>query len=658
MQADNSKICVHVGFNKVLTTVFFSTMRRTGLAITAVLCTTGKWNFNLKYFKDVCNIPRHARCMVHWWIYLGRQRACSWVQLGGTRFTAHMKAETMHSIENFNYKKKEMFLPAVVCYQGYRSLRRMIGAGRKKREARKTTCKHLGDDLREATPAPEPLKSCLKTPDSVPRNLRVRFEGVKSAWVPPSVRRKREEQSRLAKEKWQGPNSPSPDAIIIAGDVLPSDSSKENLVVDIQGTTEPEGIRAVVTQSPSDILSQVETLERTDSILSAVSIEPLIVSMDPKEGILDVFSAAASHSCQMTKPGSEPTALCAPCSCKDLAKSAHAACRGSPHDSEATSKLDCSTYVDTVPSDVKGQGEQAVGLKQERLTSKDLLGASGVPPASLSPVVISSESQIKKCEKTETAQSSKAGPQQEDAPTLKTKFRLRITKDKADIFPKDGDAALVTAKKSDDVTGKNNVAIDSDVPSAFPCPIVVSSEDQIKTCEKIKTTEQSSKAGPRLKTKFPLRICREITKPANPPTVASGIVKSRRATWEEKGKWPADAWREKDPSLLTEAEKKMRDEEIAEEAAERSYEARAVAYWKSKAPVYPNNPAGTSKSHGMQKVSVVPPTGASEPLGDFPSLQSVHFVNKYSGTVASELVASQEQVEEQRKRWAELTGKQ
>jgi hypothetical protein len=179
----------------------------------------------------------------------------------------------------------------------------------------------------------------------------------------------------------------------------------------------------------------------------------------------------------------------------------------------------------------------------------------------------------------------------------------------------------------------------------------------MKKCEKIETA-QGSKTGPQLKTKFSLKICREIPKPTNPPTVAPGSAKSRRATWEEKGKWPADAWREKDPSHLTEAEKKVRDEEIAEEAAERSYEARAVAYWKSKAPVYPNNPAGTSKSHGMQKNSVMQPTATLEPLGDFPSLQSVHFVNRYCGTVASELVASQEQVEEQKKRWAELTGRQ
>lgn len=162
----------------------------------------------------------------------------------------------------------------------------------------------------------------------------------------------------------------------------------------------------------------------------------------------------------------------------------------------------------------------------------------------------------------------------------------------------------------------------------------------------------------RLRTMFPLRICREIPKPANPPTVESESAKGRRATWEEKGKWPAEAWREKDPSLLTEPEKKLRDEEIAEEAAERSYEARAVAYWKSKAPVYPNNPAGTSKSHGMHKVSAMQPNTASEPLGDFPSLQSVHFVNGYSRKVSSEFVASQEQVEEQKRRWAEFTGRQ
>ena len=221
------------------------------------------------------------------------------------------------------------------------------------------------------------------------------------------------------------------------------------------------------------------------------------------------------------------------------------------------------------------------------------------------------------------------------------------------------------ATKSEQAIKQDHLAAGSVLP-ASQCPLVVSPEEkkeQLRLWEEIKAAH-SAKAppqqedAPKLKTKFPLRICREIPKPANPPVVASDSAEGRRATWEEKGKWPADAWREKDPSLLTEAEKKMRDEEIAEETAEKAYQARAVAYWKSKAPVYPNNPAGTSKSHGMHKVSAVQPNTDPESLGDFPSLQSVYWVNKYSGMAASELVASQEQVEEQKRRWAELTGRQ
>jgi len=464
-----------------------------------------------------------------------------------------------------------------VGYQGFRRLRRIIGAGKKKREERKALKLRLGNEWQEDSPAAKPLKSCLKTPESVPRNLRVRFEGVKSAWVPPSVRRKREEQSRLAKETWQATNSPSPSAILAGGDSSSSDSCKDRIFANIPGSEEMEGahncgIPPGVTESAFDISCQDESLERTDSILSAVSIEPLIVSMDQKEELKDVSCPATGESYPAPKSGHEGASS----AIKSLAGCEVDAHQTSASESESSCKLLSSPDTENVPTESKSEGEQALApIKQ------DHLAAGSVLPASQCPLVVSPEEkkeQLRLWEEIKAAHSAKAPPQQEDAPKLKTKF--------------------------------------------------------------------------------PLRICREIPKPANPPVVASDSAEGRRATWEEKGKWPADAWREKDPSLLTEAEKKMRDEEIAEETAEKAYQARAVAYWKSKAPVYPNNPAGTSKSHGMHKVSAVQPNTDPESLGDFPSLQSVYWVNKYSGMAASELVASQEQVEEQKRRWAELTGRQ
>eukprot|EP00890_Picochlorum_soloecismus_P004339 jgi/Picsp_1/4906/NSC_02270-R1_---NA--- len=486
-------------------------------------------------------------------------------------------------------RKTGLAIAAIVCttvvgYQGFRRLRLMIGAGRKKREERKTRIQRLADDRQKASPAPKPTKSCLKTPESVPRNVRVRFEGVKCPWVPPSVRRKREEQSRLAKEKWQGPNSPSPSTFLVKGLNTTSNSHKDLVFEDTQGSEELEGvqtfgIRTAVTQSPSDIVCQDESLERTDSVLSAVSIEPLVILKHQKEESVDVSCATVGESLHMPISGHEPGSLCTSSPCKGPARFALDARQGSPSESESSSKLAWSPKTDSTQAESKPEGEQATGLKEEESTNQDPLPASSELPAlplQVSPEEI--EQQVKLWEEIKSAQSTKPLPQQEDAP--------------------------------------------------------------------------------RLKTKFPLKICREPPKPNNPPPVTSGCAKGRRATWEEKGKWPAEAWREKDPSLLTEPEKKLRDEEIAEEAAERSYEARAVAYWKSKAPVYPNNPAGTSKSHGMHKVSAMQPNTASEPLGDFPSLQSVHFVNGYSRKVSSEFVASQEQVEEQKRRWAEFTGRQ
>lgn len=180
---------------------------------------------------------------------------------------------------------------AAVCTRGFRRLLR----GGKDKEA----IKRPGDKkaLGEAKPAPKPLKSCLKTPNSVPRNLRVRFEGVKSAWVAPSVRRKREEQRRLAKEKWDGPVSLLPHTAAVTSSTIKCDS-------DIKGSSEMLNVERGDIQavaSGQSACSPVNTpeeegLERTESILSAVSIEPLEVSLDNKAESIDDSCKADADS--------------------------------------------------------------------------------------------------------------------------------------------------------------------------------------------------------------------------------------------------------------------------------------------------------------------------------------------------------------------------
>ena len=173
------------------------------------------------------------------------------------------------------------FVGAAVCTRGFRRLLR----GGKSKEG----FKRPGDKkaLGEAKPAPKPLKSCLKTPDSVPRNLRVRFEGVKSAWVAPSLRRKREEQRRLAKEKWNGPGSSFPQAAGVAS----SESSKTMNDYDAKGSAEMlkverGGTQSAISEQPSFSLITTpkdEGLERTESILSAVAFESVKTSLEDKE---------------------------------------------------------------------------------------------------------------------------------------------------------------------------------------------------------------------------------------------------------------------------------------------------------------------------------------------------------------------------------------
>jgi hypothetical protein len=171
---------------------------------------------------------------------------------------------------------------AAVCTRGFRRLLR----GGKSKEGLKRPGDRKAQE--EVKPAPKPLKSCLKTPNSVPRNLRVRFEGVKSAWVAPSVRRKREEQRRLAKEKWNAPGSSLPQAETAAlseSSILMNESdtkgSDEMLKVErgcIQSAASQQPSFSLITTTAKD-----EGLERNESILSAVAFEPLGNSLENEE---------------------------------------------------------------------------------------------------------------------------------------------------------------------------------------------------------------------------------------------------------------------------------------------------------------------------------------------------------------------------------------
>eukprot|EP00890_Picochlorum_soloecismus_P004512 jgi/Picsp_1/5061/NSC_02424-R1_---NA--- len=183
---------------------------------------------------------------------------------------------------------------AAVCTRGVRRLLR----GGKNKEVLKRPAEEKA--LGEAKPAPKPLRSCLKTPNYVPRNLRVRFEGVKSAWVAPSVRRKREEQRRLATEKWNSPGSSSPQA----AEVTPCESSEIMINSDTKGSDETlkvkrGDIRSAASQHPASCpiaTPEDQGLERTESILSAVSIEPLEVSLDNIDTSVDASCEADANS--------------------------------------------------------------------------------------------------------------------------------------------------------------------------------------------------------------------------------------------------------------------------------------------------------------------------------------------------------------------------